>query len=576
MSARNQKRDAGQSQKNNNPKHGAKAGTKTKKKLPDWGGSPAARYLILVAITVLVGIGLIMAFSASSNDAVIRMVQREFAAQRQAYEMTQDWESQTPEERIENELDYYSALDEVLGAAAAEAQSDTGEDAAGTGVLDTEQETATGIAGFVSLLFGSAYAAGFRHLVFILVGAALAFIIARCDYRKFASYAIPMSAILLLALVFLVIFGRPVLGSARWIDFGLFSLQPSEFAKPILLVLVAYYCSWTKDVDDTGPARQKAQAALPIYARDWVMPAILIAGCLLAILLSPDIGTALIIGVGLFTAYVLSGWPWVRLAAGMGLVGAAFMVRIFLMDGGYQQRRIFEFITKWTEGVTPHQTWQAELALGSGGILGLGPGLSRQKFRYLPEAHNDFIIAILGEELGLIGVALVLIAFAVILFGGLHIASRAQDRLGVAIAGGATVLIIFQALLNIFAVVSLGPVTGKPLPFITLGGSSMISTFILVGLIFSVARYGHLAPAKIRSPETPTKQRESRTRQDSVRDRTGREDDTNKRDRSKGRKRPASRQKQQEPREEERDHDEDDLEWRWDSGAHLSSSRSRR
>jgi len=558
-------------------------GAGNSKKLPDWSSSPAARYLMLVAVTVLVGIGLIMAFSASSNDAVIRLVQREFAAQRQAYEMTQDWEAQTPEERIENELDYYSALDEVLGAASAETdyESDPGVDPRAVGqpeVVPTGQDESAGIAGFISLIFGSAYAAGFRHLLFALAGAAIAFVIARCDYRKIAPLAIPVSAMLLLSLLFLLLFGRPILGSARWIDFGIFSLQPSEFAKPILLVLVAYYCSWTKDVDDAGPARQETQAALPIYARDWIMPAILIAGCLLAILLSPDVGTALIIGVGLFTAYLLSGWPWVRLAAGMGLVGAAFMVRVFLMDGGYQQRRIFEFITKWTEGITPHQTWQAELALGSGGILGLGPGLSRQKFRYLPEAHNDFIIAILGEELGLIGVALVLIAFAIILFGGLHIAARAQDRLGTAIAGGATVLIIFQALLNIFAVVSLGPVTGKPLPFITLGGSSMVSTFMLIGLIFSVARYGQVSPTKVRSRDPSAKRsRLGGTQNDDDCDRkAGRDDSARRRNRGRKRRKSDSARKRQMPREEERDDAEDDIEWRWDSGTHLSSSRPRR
>jgi cell division protein FtsW (lipid II flippase) len=447
-------------------------------KPPAWEGSPAARYLILIAITILVGISLIMAFSASSNDAVIRQVQRDFAAQAQ--------EVLTPEESIELELDYYAALD----AAMEEAGTTSGQEE--DGIADSR-----GFFSFLTGIFGSAYAAGFRHLLFALVGAFLAIGIARVDYRKMVPYAIPLAWTLLGMLAFLAIAGRPVLGSARWIDFGLFSFQPSEFAKPILLILIAAYCSWAKDADDKSSERQKKQSSLPVYRRDWVMPATLIGGSLLAIFLSPDIGTVLIIGVGLFAAYVLAGWPWGRLVAGLAALGVLFMGRILLMGGGYQQRRIFEFVTRWTEGVASHQTWQAELALGSGGILGLGPGLSRQKFRYLPEAHNDFIIAILGEELGLIGVFLVLIAFVFILWGGLHIASRAQDRFGMALAGGATVLLIFQALLNIFAVISLGPVTGKPLPFVTLGGSSMISTFILIGLIFSVARFGNLKPPRV-------------------------------------------------------------------------------
>ncbi|MCL2402698.1 MAG: FtsW/RodA/SpoVE family cell cycle protein [Coriobacteriia bacterium] len=497
--------------------------------LPEWGGSPVARYLILIAITVLVGISLIMAFSASSNDAVIRQVQREFAAQSQEY--------LSPEQAIELELDYYAALEEALeGAQAGETQ----------GAADLSNES-SGLLGFVATLFTSAYAAGFRHLVFAIVGAIIAILIARLDYRKLAPYMVPIAWGLLLMLLFLAIAGRPVLGSARWIDLGIFSFQPSEFAKPVLLFLMASYCAWAKDADDKGPERQKTQASLPLYRRDWIMPAILIGGSVLAIFASPDVGTVLIIGVGLFTAYVLSGWPWGRLVAGLGGLGVLFLGRIFLMDGGYQQRRVFEFITRWTDGVVPHQTWQAELALGSGGILGLGPGLSRQKFRYLPEAHNDFIIAILGEELGLIGVFLVLIAFAFILWGGLHIASRAKDRLGTAIAGGATVLIVFQALLNIFAVISLGPVTGKPLPFITLGGSAMISAFILIGLIFSVARYGQLAPeeGKVRQSTTEKKP-------------------------------PKTRRKLRVEEVKEPEDDEDDFEWRWDSGAHISGPRSRR
>ena len=445
---------------------------KPKKQLPEWEGSPAARYLMLIAITVLVGLSLIMAFSASSNDAVIRQVQREFAAQNQT--------ALTPEELRENELEYYAALEEAY------AQANQG--IAGT----TGSSETSGILDFIDTIFGSAYGAGFRHLLFALLGAAIAFYISRQDYRKFAPYSFPAAGILLILLMFLWLFGNPILGSARWVEvFGLFTFQPSEFAKPALILLVAFYCSWAKDADEAGPERQKAQADLPVYRRDWVMPAILVLGCLFAIYASPDLGTLLIIGVGLFAAYVLSGWPWIRLVAGIGVLGTIFMGRILLGEG-YQQRRIFEFITYWTEGVASHQTWQAELALGSGGIMGLGPGLSRQKFRYLPEAHNDFIIAILGEELGLIGVSLVLIAFAVILFGGMYIASRSKDRLGLAIAGSATILIVFQALLNIFAVVNLGPVTGKPLPFVTLGGSSMISTFILIGFIFSVARFGQL------------------------------------------------------------------------------------
>ena len=590
----------------------------------EWSGSPAARYLILIAITVLVGISLIMAFSASSNDAVIRQVQREFAAQH-AVSPYDSYEALSQEEALEAELDYQAGLEEAILEASAG-------NTAGTVDSGADAREGSGPFSIISTILSSAYAAGFRHLIFALVGAALAFWISKNDYRKLAPFAIPVAAILLAALIFLLIAGQPVLGSARWINLGFFSLQPSEFAKPILVLLVAYYCSWAKDRDAQGPERKRQQESLPLYARDSVMPALLVAGCIAAIVLSPDIGTALIIGVGIFAAYLLSGWSWVPAVAAVGGLAAILFGRILLGDGGYQQRRIFEFITRWTEGSASHQTWQAELALGSGGILGLGPGLSRQKFRYLPEAHNDFIIAILGEELGLIGVGLVLLAFVLILWGGFQIAARANDRLGLAIAGGATTLIVFQALLNIFAVISLGPVTGKPLPFVTLGGSSMISTFMLVGLIFSVARFGRapvpktnpsafgsLIPAKPQQLQRRVKSQgfdadqdhnhNSESDFDEILDASdssetasiksnaygesrdaavGRKrDKSNDKDNGRGKKRRSHRKSRlarnrsqdasdRQPRGEDMSDDEDDFDWRWDSGSHLSGPSSRR
>ena len=523
-----------------------------KRQLPEWEGSPAVRYLILIAITVLVGLSLIMAFSASSNDAVIRQVQREFAEQSQA--------AQTLEESMESEREYYAALEQVQQQAQEQAYLGSAEAA--------DADSPLGILGFISMLFASAYGAGFRHLLFAMLGAVIAFLLSRKDYRKFAIYAIPASFILLVMLVVLWLFGTQIGGSARWINvFDLFTFQPSEFAKPVLILLFAYYCSWAKDADESGLQRQKAQAALPFYQRDWVMPAILVGGCLFAILVSPDVGTTLIIVVGLFAAYVLAGWPWMRVVAGLGVLGTLFMVRILLSGEGYQQRRIFDFITYWTEGIASHQTWQAELALGSGGIFGLGPGLSRQKFRYLPEAHNDFIIAILGEELGLMGVSLVLIAFTVILFGGLYIASRSTDRFGLALAGSATILIVFQALLNIFAVVNLGPVTGKPLPFVTLGGSSMVSTFILIGFIFSVARFGQRSDAQ---GSVSFASVFAGSAGSSGGSRASRASETSPAQQNKSASERKARQEKRRrlikgrtERAEERDDSEDDIDWQW-------------
>ncbi|MCL2680579.1 MAG: FtsW/RodA/SpoVE family cell cycle protein [Coriobacteriia bacterium] len=507
---------------------------KQAKQPPLRAGSPAARYGILIAICILVAISLIMAFSASSNEAVIRQVHREnLAAQQDSIEQT--------------------AIAELPPEI-----TDPGELAADSSpVVD-----------FVVGLFNSAYASGFRQMVFVLLGVAAAFVISRIDYRKIAPFATPAAAVLLAALLFLLFFGQPVLGSVRWFNFGLFAVQPSEFAKPILLVLLAYYCSRVKDEEEAGSSRAALQADLPFWQRDWALPAALVLGCLAAILFSPDVGTTMIICVGLFVAYVLAGWPWLRVVIGGAILATIYTIRTFA-QGGYASTRLTDFMGKWIEGVTPHQTYQAELALGSGGITGLGPGLSRQKFAYLPEAQNDFIIAVVGEELGLIGVSLILAAFALILYGGLSIASRAKDRLGQTIAGGATVLIVFQALLNIFAVVSLGPVTGKPLPFVTLGGSSMISTFILVGLLFSVARFGCVTP---KTAAAATGGSSGRTPSA-----TSAADGQDKQhDKKARRQRTARRRARARSTQDEVDDDEDDIEWRWNSGAHLSGSGTRR
>ncbi|MCL2379664.1 MAG: FtsW/RodA/SpoVE family cell cycle protein [Coriobacteriia bacterium] len=481
-----------------------------------------------------------MAFSASSNDAIIRQVYAESQAAQDASL------SITP---TADATDYHDIFYSYQNP-------------------DIPDDSNT-LIGHIATLFDSAYANGFRQVIFVLIGTILAFAISRFDYKKFAPLAIPVAVVILISLAMLLVIGRPIMGSARWFNFfGLFAIQPSEFAKPVLLVLVAYYCSKVKDAEDAGINHLQNQTDLPVWQRDWFMPAILVLGCLAAILFSPDVGTTMIICVGLFAAYVLAGWPWLRVVAGGIVIAAIYTVRLFL-QGGYGQARLTGFLSTWLDGETPHQTWQAELALGSGGITGLGPGLSRQKFRYLPEAQNDFIIAIVGEELGLIGVSLILIAFVLILFGGMNIASRATDRLGQSIAGGATVLILFQALLNIFAVISLGPVTGKPLPFVTLGGSSMISTFILIGLIFSVARFGAVATTSARRSSIESSAQESKSDQPP---------DKNRRKAGVGGRRNARRRTASRNNGEgvTNDEDEDDIEWRWDSGAHLSGPGARR
>jgi cell division protein FtsW len=168
--------------------------------------------------------------------------------------------------------------------------------------------------------------------------------------------------------------------------------------------------------------------------------------------------------------------------------------------------RVVGFLDPWANASDKgYQSVQALLAFGSGGVNGVGLGLSRQKFFYLPEAYTDFILAIIGEEVGLIGTLGVVAAFAVLVWAGFKIATGARDPFGRLVAGGITGMIAFQAVLNMAAVTGLMPVTGKPLPFLSYGGSSMLVTMVGIGLLLSVSEYGMLVPRAVR-PRSKTKE----------------------------------------------------------------------
>jgi len=329
----------------------------------------------------------------------------------------------------------------------------------------------------------ASFGAGLNNLFFIFLGALFAFAISRIDYRTFASWSFPATIILILLLVYVLIWGATILGAQRWILIGSFSLQPSELAKPILLVFLAYVLAYFSDMRERNNLYGiRAMTFLGIIAS-------IIGACILCIIMQPDLGTTLIITCGLLIVYVMSGYSLRFLVVILPMAVALFIFRAFAL-GNYQAQRIQGLAQGLFQGEYSHQVQQGMYALGSGGLFGAGLGLSRQKYFYLPEAHNDFILAVIGEELGLLGTLLVVGAFLLLLWAGFAITQGARDRMGRVLAAGATTIIITQAVINIFAVIGLGPVTGKPLPFVTLGGSAMMSSFILLGIILSVARFG--------------------------------------------------------------------------------------
>ena len=333
---------------------------------------------------------------------------------------------------------------------------------------------------------GSAAYTFLHQLAFVGMGVVLAFVAARFDYRRFQgtlglqAWALSIG---LLAITYVV--GYVSHGARRWIPLGIVNLQPSEFAKiACVLVAAALAVEWQR-------GRLESKTYMTRIALYVGVPAVLIV-------FQPDLGTAILLALGVAIVIFLGGVElrWVALAA---LVLALFGVLAISIES-YRLVRVVTALNPWLDPAGKgYQSIQAMLAFGTGGLKGVGLGLSRQKFFYLPEANTDFIFAIVGEEIGLVGTLTVVAAFIVLLYAGIRIAMGSRDPFGRLVAGALTGMLAFQATLNMAAVTGVFPVTGKPLPFLSYGGSSMLVTMISVGLILSVSKYGAHAPRAVRA-----------------------------------------------------------------------------
>jgi cell division protein FtsW len=364
--------------------------------------------------------------------------------------------------------------------------------------------SASSISAFVKE--GSASHFFVRQLAFALIGAVLAVIVARFDYRRLqGSLGLQAWWVSVGLLVLTYAYGVVRGGARRWIPLGFTQLQPSELTKiACVLVAAALAVEWQRGRLETGDYLKK----LGIYVG---VPAVLIV-------FQPDLGTAILMAVGVGIVLFLGGieFRWVGMAGAIIVAFGVFAVAI----APYRMERVVTALNPWNDAQGKgYQAVQALLAFGTGGIKGVGLGLSRQKFFYLPEAHTDFIFAIIGEEAGLIGTLAVVIAFGVLLFAGIRIAMGARDPFGRLIAGALSGMLAFQAVLNMAAVTGIFPVTGKPLPFISYGGSSMLVTLICVGLILSVSQFGAHAPRAVRA--TPKSEERVRANPDERRRNSG-------------------------------------------------------
>jgi cell division protein FtsW len=341
------------------------------------------------------------------------------------------------------------------------------------------------------LEYGDANYFVFRQVFFAVLGIAAMWLLMKSDYRRLrvVSPLLMLAAILGLVAVLLPGIGVDRNGAARWIAVGgpIPPLQPSEFAK---LALIIYVSAWLA-------GRGEHVKAFWTGFFPFVVLVGLVAGL---VMLEPDLGTTIVIVLTTMTLVFVAGASLTHVAAfaGIGSVVASLLV----FTGEYRADRIFAFISAEDDpSGRGFHTLQLLIALGSGGVHGLGLGASRQKFFYVPGAHTDGIFAIIGEELGFIGSAIVIALFAVLIIRGFRVILRARDDFGSLLAVGIVSWIAYQALINVGGITRALPLTGIPLPFLSYGGSALMAMLAGVGILLSVSRYGVDAKTLVKPPK---------------------------------------------------------------------------
>jgi cell division protein FtsW len=343
-----------------------------------------------------------------------------------------------------------------------------------------------------------------RTLLFGAVGLLVMHLTARNGLqlvRRLTPAILGVSFFLLLAVLAV---GTNVNGSSRWIGSGFLQIQPSELAKVALILYAA-------DLLARKPKRARSLEGL--------MPFLLVVGgASLLIVAEPDLGTTMVVTFAVAATLIAAG-ARLRDLALIGAVLAFFALAMTVIEP-YRMARLTGFLNPGADAAgAGFQAAQAKIALGSGGLFGVGIGNGVQKAFYLPEAHTDMISAVIGEELGLVGILGVVGLFSLFGYAGLQVAKKAKDNYGKLLVAGLTSLVIVQATINLFAVMGLAPLTGVPLPFVSYGNSSLMATLFAVGLILNVARGGTARAGKLRVVEGGRKPARGRSRSSSARSR---------------------------------------------------------
>ena len=335
-------------------------------------------------------------------------------------------------------------------------------------------------------IYGSSWVFFKRQVIWIILGAIALYSTLRIDYQFWRKWRMPLLAVSagLLFIVLIPGIGIKVSGSRRWLGMGALNMQPSELAKFAMLVFAADLLA-------------RRQHLLSDWRVGLAPVGAVFLGFAFLIMLEPDMGTTMVMGAVTVSVLFVSGIPLKYLArGGAGVVAAATFLAIV---EPYRRARLLSFTHPFDDAAGGgYQVVQSIIGIGSGGLTGVGLGASKSKWGFLPNAHTDFIFAIIAEELGLIGAVVVVGMFIAFACVGIRTATRAPDQFGALLAAGITSWVVFQAFLNLGAVIGVLPVTGVPLPFLSQGGSSLVVLMAATGILANVAKQGEMAPSRKR------------------------------------------------------------------------------
>ena len=338
----------------------------------------------------------------------------------------------------------------------------------------------------------------YKQFGFTVFGLVVMYVTSKFDYHLLNNRKVVFGLLAITSVILLAVFGFPAInGARRWIRFPGFSFQPSEIAKIVLPIFLAYFLT----------LKEKAIGDL----KETVLPCVGVLGFLGGLIIfEPDLGTVIVLSAIFTVVYFAAGAKIIHI----GLVGATlvFVGVVALVIAPWRMARMVAFLNPWENADgTAYQVVQGLLAIGSGGIVGEGFAKGQQKLFYLPYPYSDFIFAVVGEELGLVGTLMVLLAFGMLLWRGTRAALSAPDRFGMLLGIGIITGLITQALFNMSVVISILPAKGIPLPFISYGGTSVVLTLFAVGILLNISQYSGFVSLEKDEVEKPKPRKRSRT-----------------------------------------------------------------